>query len=109
VISTFAGRGAVPPQLDRGTSLEFPMSVVADPTGAIYFGSANLNSVFKLDASGTVTRVAGNGCRNTEGIRETVGLRPALRCSPSGINFPSPGGLALDSAGNLFIADTGNQ
>src|SRR5215475_9560794 len=61
VISTFAGGRAVPPQLGQLASLEFPMSVVADPTSAVYFGSANLNSVFKLDADGTITRVAGNG------------------------------------------------
>jgi uncharacterized protein (TIGR03437 family) len=106
VISTFAG-GPVSPQLVRTASLEYPSAVVADPTGAVYISSASLNSVFKLDPSGTIMRVAGDGSHS--GYSGDGGPAITASMSLSEIGIASPGGLALDNAGNLFIADTGNH
>jgi hypothetical protein len=58
VISTFAGAppGLVP-QPAVGNWIGYPSAAVADGAGDIYFTS--LNSVFKVDANGTLTRIAG--------------------------------------------------
>jgi uncharacterized protein (TIGR03437 family) len=107
VISTFAGGpGALPAQLARDASLGFPTAAIADSKGAVYFTSATFNSVFKLDASGTSTRVAGTGL---PGYAGDGGPATSAKLSLQTTGLAIPGGLALDSAGNLFIADTGNH
>ena len=61
VISTYAG--GVPmstPSPGAGASIGRASGVGTDAAGNVYFASSSLNSVFKLDQSGTITRVAGN-------------------------------------------------
>jgi uncharacterized protein (TIGR03437 family) len=55
--------------------------------------------VYRLDLSGTAVRVAGNGTPGFSGD----GL-PATSAQ-----LKSPQGVAVDSAGNIYIADTGNE
>jgi uncharacterized protein (TIGR03437 family) len=96
MISTFAG-GALLPTPARAMDLPIGslQGVAPDGAGNVYFSS--LNSVFKVDPNGMLTRVAGNG-------------RPGY----SGDGGPATDaqlnayGLAVDGAGNLFIA-TGNR
>jgi len=73
-----------------------PSGLAADSSGNVYFSSRN--AVYKLDARNIVTRIAGNA-------------RPGF----SGDNGPAadaqlnnPNGLAVDTSGSLYIADTGN-
>jgi len=74
------------------------LGIVADGNGAIFV--AQSNRVLKLAPDATVsTVVAGNG---TAGYSGDGG--PATRAQ---LNFPE--GLALDSAGNLYIADSNNN
>jgi len=96
-VSTVAG--GVPPATPVAAlqaSIESPGPVVADGTGNIYFGSANC--VFKVDAKGVLTRVAGIGRPGYFGDNG-----PAVVAQLS-----SPSGLALDASGNLYIADRNN-
>src|SRR4051812_897161 len=60
VISTYAG-GAPPQTPATGPSLSigFPLGIAIDTIGTIYFTS--LNCVFKQDAGGVATRIAGTG------------------------------------------------
>src|SRR6266567_6180297 len=60
MISTYAG-GAPPQTPAPGPSLSigFPQGIAIDTIGNVYFTS--LNCVFKQDASGVVTRIAGTG------------------------------------------------
>jgi uncharacterized protein (TIGR03437 family) len=94
VISTIAG-GAPPP-----TPAPAPTASIGDPTrlatdaaGNVYFSA--LHSVFKVDAGGTLTRVAGNSRPGNSGDGG-----PATAAQ---LNFPM--GIAIDAAGNLFVAD----
>lgn len=94
VISTIAG-GAPPPTPIAAASASIgpPSGIVADPAGNVYFSS--LNCVFKLDGSGILTRVAGNSRAGYSGDGG-----PATSAQ-----LNNPAGLAIDSAGNLYIAD----
>jgi uncharacterized protein (TIGR03437 family) len=67
--------------------------VAADRAGNFYFGS--LHSVFKVDPSGALTRVAGNG---RYGYSGDGGPSTAAQ-----LEFPD--GIAVDSAGNVYVAD----
>ena len=97
-ISTVAG-GAPPltPAAGSGLSIGVPQRVTLDLSGNLYFTS--LNCVFRLDASGTLTRIAGNSRAGYSGDGA-----PALQAQ-----LNSPAGLAIDSAGDIFIADSGNN
>ena len=98
VISTYAG-GAPPPTPVIGTiaSIGAPLSVAAGAAGNVYFASNN-NCIFRLDQNGILTRIAGN---SLSGYSGDGGPATSARLS-------APQGLAVDSAGNLFIADSEN-
>jgi uncharacterized protein (TIGR03437 family) len=97
VISTFAG-GGPPPTPATGASMGIaPQGLASDNSGNLFFVSANC--VFKMDAKGIVTRVAGNG---RPGYAGDGG--PALTAE-----FKNPSALVLDAAGNVYVTDSGNQ
>jgi len=98
VISTYAG-GAPPPAASPGTaaSIGSPHAVVTDAAGNVYIASDNC--VFKADKKGILTRVAGNARAGFSGDGG-----PATTAQLS-----SPGGVAVDNAGNLYIADSDND
>ncbi len=96
-ISTFAG-GALPVNI-LGTSASIaPGYLAADKAGNLFF--VNQNVVLRLDAAtGVITLAAGNG---TTGFGGDGG--PATNAQ-----LYRPVGVAVDSAGDLYIADAGNQ
>jgi len=96
-ISTFAG-GGLPPNLPgRSASLSGPQSVAVDKAGNVFF--VDQYDVLRLDATtGVLTLVAGN---ETQGFSGDNGPATSAQLN-------SPEGVAVDSAGNLFIADTQN-
>ncbi len=98
-ISTFAG-GAVPLNLPGTTaSASSPQSVAVDKAGNVFFADF-YSDVLRLDATtGVVTLVAGNG---TPGFSGDDGLATNAQLN-------QPEGLAVDAAGNLYIADTFNN
>ncbi|MGA3238396.1 MAG: protease pro-enzyme activation domain-containing protein [Bryobacteraceae bacterium] len=100
LISTLAG-GAMPSTQAPGASLSIPVSygVAVDSSGNTYFPSPTLNAVFKADPTGLVTRIAGTGVAGQSGDGG-----PALSAE---LNYPN--GVAVDSAGNVYIADSDND
>ncbi len=96
-ISTVAG-GAPPatPAPAAGTSIGVPHRVMV-AGNSVYFSAGN--SVYRMDSSGSMVLVAGN---SRAGFSGDGG--PAVNAK-----LNSPQGMALDSAGNLYIADSLNN
>ena len=102
-ISTVAGNGTQGYSGDGGlaTSAELssPTGVAVDRVGDIYIGDTFNNRVREVNASGIITTVAGTG---TAGYSGDGGAATSAELN-------NPAGVALDHAGNLYIADTVNQ
>lgn len=103
-INTVAGDGDWIYRGDGGPAtlspVFLPTGVVVDAAGNLYLSDSNNNRVRRVDAvTGIITTVAGNG---TLGYSGDGGPATAAMVS-------TPAGLAMDGAGNLYIADTGNQ
>ena len=80
-------------------SLNNPQGVALDAFGDLYISDSNNQLVRKVNAHGLITTVAGNAINGYAGDGG-----PATNASLS-----SPAGVAMDVAGNLFIADSGNS
>jgi uncharacterized protein (TIGR03437 family) len=78
-------------------NLNFPRGVVADSSGNLYISDTGNLRVRKVDTTGTITTVVGNGSIGAVGNVGDGGAATAAAVNPVG--------LALDSAGNLYIAD----
>jgi hypothetical protein len=102
IIRTVAGNGQDGYSGDGGpataASISFILGVSSDPSGNIYIADTNNNVVRKVDASGIIHTVAGNG---TAGFSGDGG--PATLAS---LNYVSS--IAADANGNFYIADSGN-
>src|ERR1035437_10021191 len=93
-INGFAGDGG----LATSASLNGPIGVAVDSAGNLYIADAFNNRIRKV-SGGTITTVAGNG---NQGFSGDGG-------SATSASLFGPGGIAIDSAGNLYIADTVNH
>jgi uncharacterized protein (TIGR03437 family) len=94
VIETVAGGNPpITPVSAVSASIGDPPRVALDGSGNFYFGG--LHSVFKVDTSGTLTRIAGNG---RAGYLGDGG--PAIAAQ---LEFPA--GIAVDPGGNVYVAD----
>jgi sugar lactone lactonase YvrE len=77
-----------------------PTAVVKDGAGNLYIADSNHNRIRMVSAaSGQISTVAGTGTASYTGDNG-----PA-----TGATLSTPSGMALDGAGNLYIADTGNN
>jgi sugar lactone lactonase YvrE len=83
-----------------------PAACATDPSGNLYLADIANNVIRKVSIdTGIITTVAGNGVNagSPQGTFSGDGGSAPL----AGINHPD--GIAVDEAGNLYIADTGNQ
>jgi uncharacterized protein (TIGR03437 family) len=102
IIASVAGSGG-PFSGDGGpgisAALNYPSSVAVDARGNTYIADTWNDRVRKVASDGTITTIAGNGKQGGTGDGG-----PAASA-----NLDHPYSIALDSAGNLFIADTHNN
>ena len=108
VSTLLAGGGSVGVSGDGGPATQatvyFPSGIAVDPAGNIYFVDKGNNRVRKIDTKGIITTYAGTGKAGFSGDGG-----PATSAQ-LGLNLTAAyQGLALDSAGNLYIADPRNN
>jgi trimeric autotransporter adhesin len=102
-ITTFAGTGAAGYSGDNGpaasAALNKPSALAIDSANNLYILDTNNSVVREVSTAGTITTVAGNG---TAGYSGEGGA-----ATSASLNLPY--GLSIDSSGNLYIADSGNN
>jgi len=103
VISTVAGNGQVQFSDGGGAAtsarLIAPNYTAADGAGNVFVSDNYYHQVFQISAAGTITVAAGTG---KQGFSGDGGRATAAQ-------LDGPAGLAVDSAGNLYIADSANN
>lgn len=104
VVSTIAGQASPSGLVDgSGSAARFflPWGLASDSAGNLYLTDSGANVVRKISPTGVVSTLAGGGSTGTqEGNVDGVGTA-AL--------FSSLNGLAVDGAGNVYVADGGNH
>jgi len=79
-----------------------PWGVAVGPGGEVYIADAYNHSIRKVTAAGAVTLLAGGA--------KTIGPEPGWTDGlGANARFNSPSGVAVDSVGNVYVADTGNN
>ena len=98
-VSTFAGNGDMGSANGFGNVASFsvPLAVAADAAGNVYIADLGNNLIRKINVNGIVSTLAGSGA---------VGAAngPGIYAS-----FSAPNGVAVDAAGNVYVADYGNN
>ncbi len=103
-ITTFAGTGVEGSSSGGGSAssaqIGSPNGVAVDLAGNQFFSDTTNNVVWKVAANtGVISDVAGSGQRGSSGNGGAATIAE--------LNYPE--GLATDSAGNLYIADSNNN
>jgi sugar lactone lactonase YvrE len=103
IISTVAGKETQGFSGDNGRAiaaqLSYPVGVAVDSADNLFIADAGNNRIRKVTPAGIISTVAGNWSSGYSGDGGT-----ATRAELNGLY-----GVAVDSAGNLYIADTGNR
>jgi sugar lactone lactonase YvrE len=98
VVSTLAGSGVAGFAEGAGNTAQFdqPFGVAVDAAGNVIVGDTGNNRIRKITAAGVVSTLAGS----IEGNVDATG---------SAAQFNRPGGVAIDAAGTVFVADAWNH
>ena len=75
----------------------YPSGIALDGSGNLYVADSGVHNIRKVTLGGVVTTVAGTAW--TSGSADGTGV---------GALFKSPCGVATDTIGNVYVADTGN-
>jgi len=98
MVSTIAGTDTAGFANGTGTEAQFndPTGVAADSSGNIYVADYVNHRIRKITPGEVVSTIAGR----RSGYKDAAGTTA---------QFKNPTGVAVDSSGNVYVADTGNQ
>jgi sugar lactone lactonase YvrE len=103
-ITTVAGNGSVGYSGDNGpanqAALNFPYDVAVDASGNLYIADTVNECIREVNTSGTITTVAGTPTSGGSSGNGGLATKALLN---------SPQAVAVDSSGNIFLADSGNN
>ena len=103
ILTRLAGTGRYGSSGDGGPAISAPLAwpagLAVDASGKVYISENAGHRIRRVSPDGTIDTVAGNGNPGNSGDGG-----PAINAQ---LNYPS--GVAVDAAGNLYIADTGNK
>jgi len=103
IITTVAGTGTAGYTGNGGPAtsaeLDDPTGVAVDSSGDLFIADSGNNVIREVTPSGIITTVAGTGTGGYSGDGGTA----------TSAQLNDPTGIALDSSGDLFIADSGNN
>jgi sugar lactone lactonase YvrE len=95
-----AGSGGTTDGTGSAALFYFPGGVAVDSSGNVYVADSSNHTIRKITAAGVVTTLAGTA--GAFGIGSTDGTGSAAK-------FKYPQGVAVDSSGNVYVADTSNN
>ena len=101
VVTTLAGSAGLSGSTDAtGSAARFrnPIGVSVDTAGNVFVADYGNHTIRKVTSAGVVTTLAGS-----------AGLIGSTDATGSAARFYSPIGVSVDTAGNVFVADTINQ
>jgi len=100
VVSTLAGTAGLAGSTDAtgaAARFNFPLGVATDSAGNVYVADSFNNAIRKITSAGIVSTLAG------------MGIAGSADGTGAAAMFDSPVGVAADSAGNIYVADTNNS
>ncbi len=105
IVTTLAGNGTAGDVDGTGgpngtTEFHFPSGIAVDALGNVYIGEPYNERIRKLAADGSTSTVAGNG---------VAGLADGTGGASGTAQFNRPSGVAVDTLGNLYVADNMNH
>jgi sugar lactone lactonase YvrE len=100
VVSTLAGMAGNRGDADgtgAAARFNYPNGVTVDAAGNVYVADTYNDTIRQITAAGVVTTLAGS-----------AGISGATDLTGATALFNQPCGIAVDAAGNIYVADTGN-
>lgn len=101
VVTTFAGLAGHNGSTDGAVAaarFSIPKGVAVDSSGNLYVADYYNYTIRKITAAGVVTTLAG-----------TAGQAGSVDGAGAAARFYNPAGVAVDSSGNVYVADQGND
>ena len=104
IVTTFAGSETAGTADGVGTAASFSYigGIAVDAAGNVYVSDSGNHKIRKITPTGVVTTLVGGGGSGYNGSGSADGTGTAA-------SFNTPAGVAVDSIGNIYVADSGNH